>query len=375
MHVQNRQRRPRWVTWFVGLVTVVAIPLAQAGAADFDPLDSLSPKTSRTDALALPLQTVTLSTVSLEQLRLFYVEGMGMTLTGPVTVPDDVKAQQRALWEIPEEIGWQEYHLTRPGATIGGRPGMSVRVLVLDTPTPTIHASWNARSLGGFSMGFPNRQQPALDARIRKLGFGALNSLEIYDVPRTDGSPYTIHETIFNAPDFVHAVGIDRVGMLPLGAVDTETGLGGPGYSAQVVADSDTVLAFYTEVLGLELRRDAVWQSAGEDGAMALPNGTAFRFSIVFAKGYGPGGHLLFVDYTNGEGIENNAPPRVPNRGIGMWSFPVTDIAEVARRADAFGARIVHEPVALEDPLHGNVRVMTVLAPNGFLVELYEAAP
>ncbi|MEM6808224.1 MAG: VOC family protein [Pseudomonadota bacterium] len=375
MHRQTRTGSLRRAGWIMAWIITGITSLARAETPRFDPLDSLSPKTSRADALALPLQTVTLSTVSLEQVRLFYVEGMGMTLTGPVVVPRDVKKQQRALWEIPDTIGWQEYHLTRHGATISDRPAMSVRVLVLDTPTPTIHASWNARSLGGFSMGFPNRQQPALDARIRKLGFGALNALEIYDVPRTDGSPYTIHETIFNAPDFVHAVGIDRVGMLPLGAVDSETGLGGPGYSAQVVADSDNVLAFYTEVLGLELRRDAVWQSAGEDGAMALPNGTAFRFSIVFAKGYGPGGHLLFVDYTNGEGIENNAPPRVPNRGIGMWSFPVTDLAAVARRAAAFGARIVHKTVRIDDPLHGAVRAMTVLAPNGFLVELYEVVP
>lgn len=366
----------------VGLAIAAAVAVTWAGVVaaseplpEFDPLDSLSPKTARADALALPLQTVTLSTASLEQTRLFYVDGMGLTLKGPVAVPEAVKRQQRALWAIPDAIDWQEYHLTRPGATVSGRPAMSVRVLHLDTPTPAIHASWNARSLGGFSMGFPNRQQPALDARIRRLGFGALNALEVYDVPRTDGSPYTIHETIFNAPDFVHAVGIDRVGMLPLGAVDTVTGLGGPGYSAQVVDDSDTVLAFYTNVLGLELRRDAVWQSAGEDGAMALPNGTAFRFSIVFAKGYGPGGHMLFVDYTGDEAIAGNAPPRVPNRGIGMWSFPVTDLAEVSRRATAFGATIVHEPTSIEDPLHGPIRAMTVLAPNGFLVELFEAAP
>ncbi|MEO0347374.1 MAG: VOC family protein [Pseudomonadota bacterium] len=375
MHGQSLGRRPRWAGWImVGVIATVASGIL-AESPKFDPLDSLSPGTSRAEALALPLQTVTLSTASIEQVRLFYVEGMGMTLSGPIAVPDATKQQQRALWEIPDAIDWQEYHLTRPDATISGRPAMSVRVLALDTPTPTIHASWNSLSLGGFSMGFPNRRQPELDKRIRKLGFGALNALEIYDVPRTDGTTYTIHETIFNAPDFVHAVGIDRLGMLPLGAVDTETGLGGPGYSAQVVLDSDKVLAFYLDVLGLELRRDDVWQSAGEDGAMDLPNGTAFRFSIVFAKGYGPGGHLLFVDYTDGEAIANNAPARVPNRGIGMWSFPVTDLAEVARRATDFGARIVHQPVTIEDPLHGLVHAMTVLAPNGFLVELYEAAP
>lgn len=339
----------------------------------FDPRDSLSPKTDRNDALALPLQTVTLSTVSLEQTRLFYVDGMGMTLTGPAQVSPALKAQQRSLWAIPQGVDWQEYHLTRPEAeTEQGRPAMSIRVLLLDQPQPAIHASWDPRSLGGFSMGFPNTKQIEVDAKVRDLGFGALNEIEIYDVPRTDGSMYAIEETIFNAPDFVHAVGINRLGMTPLGAVTGESGLGGPGYSAQAIDNGDLVLSFYTEVLGLEMRRDSVWQSAGQDGAMSLPNGTEFRFSLLFAKGFGPGGHLLFVDYLNIDHIEPNAPPRVPNLGIGMWSFPVTDLAAVLSNAESFGSDIVHAATQIDDPLHGQITAATLLAPNGFLIEVYE---
>lgn len=355
------------------LVFTTAAFIACANAEpDFDPLDSLSPRTERSAALAMPLQTVTLATASLEQIRLFYVDGMGMTLTGPIDTSEEVQAQQKNLWGITDNIEFQEYHLTRPEASVGDRPAMSIRVLILSQPTPTVHSSWNARSLGGFSMGFPNKKQLDLDAHIRQLGFGALNEIEVYDVPRTDGSMYTIQETIFNGPDFVHAVGIDRLGMVPLGAVDDASKLGGPGYSAQVIDDGDHVLSFYTDVLGLELRRDSVWTSAGEDGAMALPNGTEFRFSILFAKGYGPGGHMLFVDFINIEGIEPNAPPRLPNRGIGMWSFPVTDLDEVEHRAREFGAEIIHTPTQIDDPLHGSIRAMTLLAPNEFLIEVFE---
>ncbi|MEM7568883.1 MAG: VOC family protein [Pseudomonadota bacterium] len=338
----------------------------------FDPNDSLSPATNKSDALALPLQTVTLSTADIELIRRFYVDGMGMTLAGPVDVSPQLKAEQRALWGMPDDIDWQEFHLTRPKASVRGRPAMSIRVLLVDRETPLVHASWDSRSLGGFSMGFPNRRQIALDEEIRALGFGARNSVEIYEVPRKDGTLYTIHETIFDAPDFVHAVGIDRVDMAPLGALDAATGLGGPGYSAQVIDQSDTVLAFYTQVLGLEMRRDSIFKSAGEDGAMALPNGTEFRFSILFAQGHGPGGHMLFVDYLNIDHIAPTAPPRVPNRGIGMWSFPVADLAEVIRRAQAFGAEIVHPEMKIDDPLHGSVRAATMLAPNGFLIEVFE---
>ncbi|MEM8921186.1 MAG: extradiol dioxygenase, partial [Pseudomonadota bacterium] len=351
-----------------------AIGLAACASAEpqFDPLDSMSPKSTRENVLAKPLQTVTLSTNSIEQIRLFYVDGMGMTLTGPVGASDALKNQQRALWAIPDDLDWDEYHLTRPSATVQDRGAMSVRVLAFHTPTPTVHKSWDSRSLGGFSMGFPNRMQPELDTKIRRLGYGAINPISIYEVPRTDGTMYTIHETIFNGPDFVHAVGIDRLGMASLGAVDEETKLGGPGYSAMVVEDSDTVLAFFTDVLGLELRRDNIWKSSGEDGAMALPNGTEFRFTIVAAPGHGPGGHMLFVDFTNIEGVEPNAPPRVPNRGIGMWSFPVTDLATALSNGADFGSEIVHAATQVSDPLHGDIRVATLLAPNGLLIELYE---
>jgi len=348
----------------------------EAVAEGFDPLDSMSPGRNKSEALALPLQTVTLSTNDLEATRRFYVDGMGMTMSAPIAVTPEVKAQQRALWDIPAEIDWVEYQLTRPNAAIKDRGAMDIRVLVLDTETPTVHASWDSRGYGGFSMGFPNRDQLALDPKIRSLGFGARGKKgpEIYNVPRTDGTSYTIHETIFDAPDYVHAVGIDRVGMLPLGAIDEATKLGGPGYSAQVIDDSETVLAFYLDVLGLEIRRDSIFKSAGSDGAMALPDGTEFRFVIMMAKGFGPGGHMLFVDFTNIEGIDNGVAPRVPHRGIGMWSYPVIDLDEVMTRAEQAGTPIVHAPMVLEDPVRGSIRVATLLAPNEFLIEVYEEA-
>ena len=215
----------------------------------------------------------------------------------------------------------------------------------------------------------------ALDAKMRRLGFGSLNVIEKYTVPRRDGTVYPIHETIFNGPDFVHAVGIYRGdGMAQLGPVDAATGLGGPAYSAQVVDDSDAMLAFLIEVLGMELRSDRTWKSAGTEGALNVPDGTIFRFSIVYAMG-ATSGHLLFVDYENVASLSNGVAPRLPNRGIGMWTFPVTDLDEVLRRATDKGMEIEGAPVSVDMPAFGKARVATVLAPNGFMIELFEAQP
>lgn len=59
-------------------------------------------------------------------------------------------------------------------------------------------------------------------------------------------------------------------GMAQLGSTD-ENGIGGPAYSAQVIADSESQLTFYTQVLGLEIRSERVFKSAGDKGTMNLP--------------------------------------------------------------------------------------------------------
>jgi len=157
-----------------------------------------------------------------------------------------------------------------------------------------------------------------------------------------------------------------------LGPVDPDTGLGGPAYSAQVVDDSDAMLAFLTEVLGMELRSDRTWKSAGTEGALNVPDGTVFRFSIVYAMG-ATSGHLLFVDYENVASLSNGVAPRLPNRGIGMWTFPVSDLEEVLRRGKEAGIELASPPVVADMPAFGKATVATLVAPNGFMIELFEA--
>jgi hypothetical protein len=220
-------------------------------------------------------------------------------------------------------------------------------------------------------MGFPNDHQEAHDQHMRELGFGALNKIEIYKVPRTDGTKYTIFETIHNGPDFSHGVGIQRGdGMSQLGALNPQ-GLGGPAYSAQVVADSDKVIAFYIDVLGMELRSDRLWKSAGRDGALNVPDGTEFRFAIVYSKG-ATSGHMLFVEYKNRKAIDPGVAPRLPHRGVAMWSYPVKDMKQVLANARRFGATVVSQPIEVNSAALGRAMVATIEAPNGFVVEVFE---
>jgi len=353
--------------WY--LVTTICLVLTFiTGQAVANNKDALAPKSKVEDALALPLHTATIATVSLQQSLLFYRDGMGLTVEGPIKLSRKTKAKQRQLWQIPADIDWQTYKLYRKGVD----KAIQIQLLVLDKATPSIHDSWNSMELGPFSLGFPNADTIALDKKIRKVGFGALNELESYPIPRTDGTTYQIDETIFNAPDFLHGVAITRGGgMAPLGPID-ENGLGGPAYSAQVIENSEQHLKFYTDVLGLEIRSDREFKSAGDKGAMNLPNGTVFRFAIVYSKG-ATTGHMLFVDFRNVAPIRPKNKPSLPNLGLGMWTYPVTDINKVLKNAKAYGSEIVSDVLEIDSPMFGKAQVATLRAPNGFLIEVFEA--
>ncbi|HSL17830.1 MAG TPA: extradiol dioxygenase, partial [Methylomirabilota bacterium] len=215
--------------------------------------DALAPTSSGDDAPIRQLHTATLCTADMDAIRAFYVDAMGLRLRGPLDLAAEVRAAERELWGIPDDLGWELYVLDRPAV-----PGtIQVRVLSLDRETPLIHTSWEPTEPGPFSMGFPTEDLETWDPELRALGYDSLMPMSSYRIPRPDGTTYGIHETIFNAPDFVHAVAISRRdGMPQLGPVDPATGRGGPIYSAQVIERSDEVLSFYVDVLGLELRSD-----------------------------------------------------------------------------------------------------------------------
>jgi catechol 2,3-dioxygenase-like lactoylglutathione lyase family enzyme len=331
--------------------------------------DALAPKTTDADAVTKQLHTTTLCTTDLETIKAFYGDGLGLRITGPMELEPAVRDTQRALWGIPSDIGWQLYIMDRPGV-----PGTTqVRVLLLDRETPLIHTTWNPEEPGPFSMGFPTEDLEIWDPELRDKGWESLMPMSSYQIPRPDGSSYGIQETIFNAPDFMHAVTISRRdGMPQLGPVDPATGRGGPIYSAHVIENSDAVLAFYVDVLGLELRSDRQFKSSGSKGALGVPDGTEFRFSIVYAHG-ATFGHLLFLDYQGRLGLPSPGIEwRPPNRGMAMWSFAVRDMDEILARLETAGIEPFSAPVEYNSPSLGHHKSVTVLDPSGFMVELFQ---
>jgi hypothetical protein len=326
--------------------------------------DSQAPRTSDTDAFVGPLFGATLCTVSLEETRLFYEKGFGLTINGPFKQNNKQKTLERKLYDIPNDIDWELYVMERPNT-----PSIKVRLLVLNKPTPTIHQSWNTLELGVLALGFPNAIQPKVDTTMRRIGFGAWAAMNTYAVEALDKSKYTVYETIFNGPDFVKGVGITRGdGMPQLSPIDSLTGYGGPGYSSQIIDNSEAIIDFYVNVMGYEVRADRIWETSG---ALGVPAGTKYRFLTIYAKG-SRWGHLLFVEFKNQKAFDVGVPKKIPNRGLGCWTFPSRDIERVYQNAKAKGYKILHPITETNSVYYGKCKAFTMYAPNGFLVEIFQ---
>jgi hypothetical protein len=55
-----------------------------------------------------------------------------------------------------------------------------------------------------------------------------------------------------------------------------------------------------------------------------------------------------------------------------MWSFPVTSLDTITKRATAAGVTPFAGPISYTSPSLGQHKAMTFIAPNGFMVEVFE---
>jgi catechol 2,3-dioxygenase-like lactoylglutathione lyase family enzyme len=353
--------------WLICVSTLTVASPQQAPPKPGPPVDPLAPRTSAADAATGPLHTATISTGDLDGTLRLYRDGLGMRVRGPLTVSDAARRMQNTLWGMAPAQTWTMYLLDRPGVGAAVR----VRLLVFEEPRPAVRATWDPREPGPFTLGFPTANLPELDARLRRLGFDSLAPMEQSQIPRPDGTKYGLQESVFKGPDRVHAVGVSRLdGMPQLGPVDAATGHGGPAYSAQVVVDSEKVVRFYCDVLGMELRSDREWKS-GPTSAIGLPAGTPFRLALIYSPGASTG-QLLLMDFRDGAAKPSGASPRPPNRGLGIYTFEVKSLDATAAKLRAAGAGVIAGPIRYDSPDLGLCRAMTVLAPNGVIVELFE---
>ncbi|TMM58613.1 hypothetical protein FEE95_04060 [Maribacter algarum] len=317
-------------------------------------------------ALTSYIHTATLCTVDLDTYKHFYGEVMKMQIDA-VTLTDEEKEKQKAFWNIPSDIDYDLYHCYR--ATVPSL--IQLRILHLKTPTPQIHNSYSSYELGSFSLGFPTSDAKGMDKRMQEYGVKAMAPMQLGDIVRANGDKGHYLETIYQGPDYLHCVGIERVNYPQLAPCDPADGFGGPGYSAFVAKDSDAEVAFFTDVLEHYILFDSVWEAADE-GALGVNTGTPFRFCGIYAK-EAQQNHYLLLDFKDGNMIDTGVQSCVPNQGLGMYTLHTKDIEKVRANAKGKNIKVISEIQQVSDYIHGDGKACLLETPNGFYVEIFQA--
>jgi catechol 2,3-dioxygenase-like lactoylglutathione lyase family enzyme len=227
-----------------------------------------------------------------------------------------------------------------------------------------IRRSFDREETGPYALGFPTRDVEMIDQRMIDRGFKrTLPTVNRYSLQLRDGTPYPITEASYEVADNTRLVVLSRGNGLPQnGTLDLVTGVGGPAYSSLIVENSAAMESFFTQVLDFERRTSREWSNFSP----------RFRYVTLHALGARTG-NLGLVEYASedrraGMGV----PPRPPNRGLAGWTFPVRSLSAILRRAEAYGATVQAGPTVVDDPRFGRVTAASLLAPNGFLIEVFE---
>jgi catechol 2,3-dioxygenase-like lactoylglutathione lyase family enzyme len=147
--------------------------------------------------------------------------------------------------------------------------------------------------------------------------------------------------------------------------------LRGINHAGITVADLDRSLAFYRDLLGLEVQ--AVFDRTGEDISRILGYPDAY---LRIAMLHIPGGsvRLELLQYVRPSGAPQVHETYTP--GVGHVCFTVDDVQGWYERLNAAGVECRSDgPVEIVRGPHRGVFAMYLRDPDGYTVELFQPAP
>ncbi len=316
-------------------------------------------------SLCGPLEGVTFVTDDAGSARQFLTQAMRMQLAAD-QAPSAADAQQRRrLWRLAHDQSWRE--LTFRGTDTAH--GVTVRVLVMAGGEP-IRPGMDSRLTGGLSIGYPVASLPDTLERVTALGVENTAGIVPLTITRPDGTSYVSGEILFRGPEQIYMLAVGRpADMIPVGPVDPATGIGGPAYSAIVVPDALREIDFYQQVLGWEARQNIVLTTSGPAGGLGLDAGTQFRFVQLFAPG-ASSAYVVLLDMLAAK-RDNPVVPRMPNRGLVLWTFGTQAFDRVEQQVRRYAAANGDSAQPQFAGASGQ-RVLTVLSPAGLMIEIVE---
>jgi len=329
--------------------------------------DIFVPESLVEDAFVGPLSTITYVTADEETAVKLLVEGMGLEASDWYIPSDIEKPDIDAYFGFKSAEPWKAklFFRTDEGQNI------QIRLIVVDRAHLQIRPNIDGTYVGGLSIGFPLSNSDAREANMRSLGFPSVVGVKRLQFSSPTGDTYISEEVHFLGPENIYILGVKRPDIfVPVGPLNAMDEIGAPAYSAICTFDCDAAMGFYKDILGYEIRRDMTMQ-VGDNSGLKLHEGSTERFIQAFAPGSSTG-YLVFLNHGEdakvARGVNNFGPP---NRGLSMWSFPSSNIAEVLYRANNAGV-IIRQPLsAIKSPFLPDTDTLILEDPGGFPVEIY----
>ena len=155
-----------------------------------------------------------------------------------------------------------------------------------------------------------------------------------------------------------------RIGAQTAGALDVV----GVGNFSRIVANIDRAVAFYRDVLGLEVTADVPFSP--NPAIMRLGNTLGAQSRMMQLRVPGSDMGVELIEYTD---IDRRVQsPRFVDPGTANQAFRVRDLSRIVARLSGSGAKIITEggtPTKLN-----NSQFLFLQDPDGFVVELIEGA-
>ncbi len=137
------------------------------------------------------------------------------------------------------------------------------------------------------------------------------------------------------------------------------------------VRDMDRTLRFYRDIVGLEVRQDAIEEFGGVDGEPGVKRrGVYLKWSD---DRYAP---FLVLDERQ-DLVAPGGPKNLYDFGIHHFGFWVDDVNAVADKARAAGVEFIYGPSDADtstyaEPEGGTIRLLLIRDPEGNVVQLDE---
>jgi catechol 2,3-dioxygenase-like lactoylglutathione lyase family enzyme len=145
--------------------------------------------------------------------------------------------------------------------------------------------------------------------------------------------------------------------------------LAGVFHTGLTVSDLDRSIAFYRDVLGLELVSQ--WDSAQPylRRIVGFPD-AELRIALLRLHGSGPGHHVELLEYRAPRGARGDA--RTCNPGNAHIAFRVDDLDAAYAELSAKGVRFKSTPVSIEHGANQGGKAIYFLDPDDITLELVQ---